>query len=43
MGRRKCEWTIAEETMWEAVFEMTSPERDPIIKKGRRMLANQHM
>ncbi len=43
MGRRKCEWTVAEETMWEAVFEMTSPERDPIIKKGRRMLANQHM
>ncbi|MDZ7615503.1 MAG: hypothetical protein U1E05_00775 [Patescibacteria group bacterium] len=42
MGRRKCAWTEAEEAMWETVFEMTKPERDPIIKKGRKMLAEQH-
>ncbi len=41
MGRRKCQWTPEEESLWEAVFEMTKPERDPIIKKGRRMLAAQ--
>ncbi|MDY0169950.1 MAG: putative sugar nucleotidyl transferase [Thermoguttaceae bacterium] len=41
MSRRKCEWTPAEESLWEAVFQMTKPERDPIIKIGRRMLANQ--
>ena len=42
MSRRKCQWTEAEEALWEAVFEMTKPQRDPIIKKGRRLLANQH-
>ncbi len=41
MSRRNCEWTAEEESLWEAVFGMTKPERDPIIKKGRRMLANQ--
>ncbi len=41
MGRRKCRWTPEEESLWEAVFAMTKPERDFVIKKGRRMLANQ--
>jgi UDP-N-acetylglucosamine diphosphorylase/glucosamine-1-phosphate N-acetyltransferase len=38
MSRRKCEWTPAMETMWDAVFEMTAPVRDKAIKKGRRAL-----
>ncbi len=43
MGRRQCEWTAAEEALWEAVFQMTRPQRDPLIKIGRRMLAAQRM
>ncbi len=36
MSRRKCEWTAAEEAMWDAIFEMTAPTRTAAIKKGRR-------
>jgi len=40
MGRRKCEWTEAEKAMWDAVFELTAPQRDDAVKRGRkRMLA----
>jgi UDP-N-acetylglucosamine diphosphorylase/glucosamine-1-phosphate N-acetyltransferase len=38
MSRRKCEWTPAMETMWDAVFEMTAPVRNKAIQKGRRTL-----
>jgi UDP-N-acetylglucosamine diphosphorylase/glucosamine-1-phosphate N-acetyltransferase len=38
MSRRKCEWTPAMEAMWDAVFEMTAPERNKAIKKGRMTL-----
>ncbi len=38
MSRRKCEWTPAMETMWNAVFEMTAPVRMKAIKKGRKTL-----
>jgi UDP-N-acetylglucosamine diphosphorylase/glucosamine-1-phosphate N-acetyltransferase len=38
MGRRKCEWTPAMEAMWDEVFEMTAPERNKAIQKGRRSL-----
>ena len=38
MSRRKCEWTPAMETMWNAIFEMTAPVRKKAIKKGRRTL-----
>jgi UDP-N-acetylglucosamine diphosphorylase/glucosamine-1-phosphate N-acetyltransferase len=38
MDRRKCEWTPAMEAMWDAVFEMTAPERNKAIKKGRMTL-----
>ena len=38
MGRRKCEWTPAMEAMWDTVFEMTAPERNKAIKKGRMTL-----
>ena len=38
MSRRKCEWTAAEQAMWEAVFEMTAPQRNEAIKRGRRAM-----
>jgi len=39
MGRRKREWTESQEAMWDAVFELTAPQRDEAIKKGRRSLS----
>jgi UDP-N-acetylglucosamine diphosphorylase/glucosamine-1-phosphate N-acetyltransferase len=39
MGRRKCAWTEAEETLWNAVFELTADVRSEAVKKGRRVLA----
>ena len=38
MSRRKCQWTPAMESMWNAVFEMTAPVRMKAIKKGRKTL-----
>jgi UDP-N-acetylglucosamine diphosphorylase / glucose-1-phosphate thymidylyltransferase / UDP-N-acetylgalactosamine diphosphorylase / glucosamine-1-phosphate N-acetyltransferase / galactosamine-1-phosphate N-acetyltransferase len=38
MPRRGCQWTTAEEAMWDAVYEMTEHNRKPAIEKGRRML-----
>ncbi len=38
MSRRNCQWTEVEQTMWEAVFEMTAPMRNKAIKKGRRAM-----
>jgi len=42
MGRRKREWTEADQAMWDAVYELTKPERNEAIKKGRRTLAAGH-
>ncbi len=39
MGRRKLQWTPALETMWNEIYQLTSPERNDAIKKGRRALA----
>ncbi len=39
MSRRKCQWTAADEAMWDEVFHLTKPLRDEQIKKGRRVLA----
>jgi len=39
MGRRGCEWTAADEAMWNEVFSITKPARDEAVKRGRRMLA----
>jgi UDP-N-acetylglucosamine diphosphorylase/glucosamine-1-phosphate N-acetyltransferase len=36
MARRNCQWTEAQERMWNAVFEMTAPVRNDAIKRGRR-------
>lgn len=38
MSRRKMEWTAAEQAMWDAIFELTAPQRDEAIKKGRRQM-----
>ena len=38
MSRRGCRWTDADEAMWDAVFEMTRPRREDLIKKGRRAM-----
>ena len=39
MGRRKCQWTAADEALWDEVFKITAPERDDAVAKGRRILA----
>jgi len=36
MRRRECEWTEADAAMWDAVHEMTEPERDRAVKRVRR-------
>jgi len=41
MSRRGCEWSVAEESMWDAVYAMTSDQREKAIKKGRRTLVRQ--
>ncbi|MFQ6036429.1 MAG: putative sugar nucleotidyl transferase [Sedimentisphaerales bacterium] len=38
MRRRQCEWTTAEQAMWDVVFEMTAPVRNEAIKRGRRAM-----
>jgi UDP-N-acetylglucosamine diphosphorylase/glucosamine-1-phosphate N-acetyltransferase len=38
MGRRQCQWSAAEEAMWDAVFDLTAPGRDRAIKRGRRAM-----
>jgi len=40
MSRRNCQWSKVEQTMWDAVFEMTAPMRNEAIKKGRRAMLN---
>lgn len=38
MSRRKVEWTPAERAMWDAVFDMTAPQRDEAIRRARRQM-----
>jgi len=38
MSRRNRRWTDAQQAMWDAVFEMTAPVRDPLIRRGRRQM-----
>ena len=38
MSRRDTQWTDADESMWDAIYEMTAPTRDIAIKKGRRAM-----
>jgi len=39
MARRGRQWSEAQESMWDAVFEMTAPERTELIKRGRKAMA----
>jgi hypothetical protein len=39
MGRRGCQWTEADQAMWNEIYNMTKPPRDDAIKRGRRMLS----
>ena len=41
MGRRGREWTAAQQSMWDEIFNMTAPERNEAVKKGRRALRAQ--
>jgi hypothetical protein len=36
MGRRKRQWTEAQEAMWDVVYELTAPQREAAIKKSRK-------
>jgi len=38
MGRRRIQWTPAQEAMWDAVFDLTAPQRDEAVRRGRRQL-----
>jgi len=38
MSRRKRQWTTAEEAMWDAIFEMTAPQRDEAVRRGRKKM-----
>ena len=40
MDRRQRSFTAAQEAMWEEVFNLTAPQRDAAVKKGRRALAS---
>ncbi len=42
MGRRKLPWTPALEAMWNEIHQLTAPERNEAIKRGRRALAAGH-
>lgn len=39
MSRRKCQWTDAEQAMWDAIFALTAGPRDEAVKKGRKAMA----
>ncbi len=39
MQRRGCQWTEADEAMWNEIFNMTKPERMEAVRKGRRVLS----
>jgi UDP-N-acetylglucosamine diphosphorylase / glucose-1-phosphate thymidylyltransferase / UDP-N-acetylgalactosamine diphosphorylase / glucosamine-1-phosphate N-acetyltransferase / galactosamine-1-phosphate N-acetyltransferase len=38
MSRRKCQWTEAEERMWDEIYNLTAPEREEAIKRGRNII-----
>ncbi|MCS7305877.1 MAG: putative sugar nucleotidyl transferase [Thermoguttaceae bacterium] len=39
MGRRKRQFTEAQQAMWDAIYELTAPQREEAIRRGRRLLA----
>jgi UDP-N-acetylglucosamine diphosphorylase/glucosamine-1-phosphate N-acetyltransferase len=36
MSRRQCAWTAADESLWDAIYDMTARERDEAIRKVRK-------
>ena len=38
MSRRQCQWTDAEQAMWDAIFALTSPARNEAVRKGRKKM-----
>jgi len=38
MSRRGGRWTEAEEAMWEAIFQITAPQRKEAVAKGRKAM-----
>jgi UDP-N-acetylglucosamine diphosphorylase / glucose-1-phosphate thymidylyltransferase / UDP-N-acetylgalactosamine diphosphorylase / glucosamine-1-phosphate N-acetyltransferase / galactosamine-1-phosphate N-acetyltransferase len=36
MARRKCQWTAADEAMWNAIYEITAGEREEAIERSKR-------
>ena len=42
MSRRGCEWSAAQQSMWDEIFNITAPERAEAVKKGRRTLRSQN-
>jgi len=39
VARRGCQWSQADEAMWNEIYSITKPVRDEAIKRGRRTLA----
>ncbi len=39
MSRRGCQWTDADQAMWDAVFELTAPARNEAVRRGRIAMA----
>jgi UDP-N-acetylglucosamine diphosphorylase / glucose-1-phosphate thymidylyltransferase / UDP-N-acetylgalactosamine diphosphorylase / glucosamine-1-phosphate N-acetyltransferase / galactosamine-1-phosphate N-acetyltransferase len=37
-SRRKVEWTQDDLDLWEKIYEITAPERDEAIRKGRKQM-----
>jgi len=37
-GRRKVEWTAEDEALWEHIYEITKPEREVALRRGRRQM-----
>jgi len=36
MGRRKCQWTEADEALWDAVYDITAAEREEAVERYKR-------
>ncbi|NLH14979.1 MAG: hypothetical protein GX455_00215 [Phycisphaerae bacterium] len=39
MSRRGCQWTDADQALWDAVFELTAPARNEAVRRGRIAMA----
>ena len=35
MRRRQCVWTAADQSLWDAVFDLTAPERERAIRREK--------